>query len=207
MAGYLPQAVIQAGAVAVKQYAWYHALGNGRISRQGQCFDVTDGVGDQLYKPNKARIRQDHYIAVDATWGVTLTKGGSLFMTGYRTGNKGACGHDATGWKLFARSATRCAYSGDGYQEILRIYYGPVAVVNGGGNGSSSADGSSTIEFDTPAPTASTDQAAADQAPADVSTISATCGISDGVGMGVATDTNPVVNDNLLPIGERAFTA
>src|SRR4051812_33836339 len=105
--GYLPQQVINAGAVAVKQYAWYHALGNGRVSARGQCFDVTDGVGDQLYKPNKSRIRQDHYTALSATWGVRLLKNGSLFMTGYRTGNKGACGHDATGWKLFARSATR----------------------------------------------------------------------------------------------------
>src|SRR6476469_1909214 len=43
--GYLPQQVINAGAVAVKQYAWYHALGNGRVSARGQCFDVTDGVG------------------------------------------------------------------------------------------------------------------------------------------------------------------
>ena len=108
---YLPQAVIDAGAVVVKQYAWFHVLGNGRVSSQGQCYDVTDGVGDQLYKPNRARVRQDHYTAVDATWGVRLVKNGTLFMTGYRTGNKGACGHDATGWKLYARSATRCAVS------------------------------------------------------------------------------------------------
>ena len=46
-------------------------------------------------------------------------------MTGYRRGNKGACGSDATGWKLFARSATRCANQGEDYREILRIYYGP----------------------------------------------------------------------------------
>jgi hypothetical protein len=133
--GYLPQQVINAGALAVKQYAWYHSLGNGRVSNRGQCFDVTDGVGDQLYKPGKARIRQDHYTALNATWGVRLVKNGSLFMTGYRTGNKGACGYDATGWKLYARSATRCAYRGDGYQQILRIYYGPVSV---SGSGSSS---------------------------------------------------------------------
>jgi hypothetical protein len=144
--GYLPQQVINAGAVAVKQYAWYHALGNGRVSKRGQCFDVTDGVGDQLYKPGKARIRQDHYTALTATWGVRLIKNGSLFMTGYRTGSKGACGYDATGWKLYARSATRCAYRGDGYQQILRIYYGPVSL-SGSGNSSSSAS-SSALTFD-----------------------------------------------------------
>jgi hypothetical protein len=134
--GYLPHSVIEAGAVAVKQFAWYHALGRGRVSRSGQCFDVTDGIGDQLYKPNRSRIRSDHYSAVDATWGVRLLKHGSLFMTGYRTGNKGACGHDATGWKLYARSATRCAGRGMGYLQILRIYYGPgLTIVNGGGAG------------------------------------------------------------------------
>jgi hypothetical protein len=216
--GYLPHAVIEAGAVAVKQYAWYHALGNGRVSSHGQCFDVTDGTGDQLYKPGKARIRADHYTALDATWGVRLMKQGSLFMTGYRTGLKGACGHDATGWKLFARSATRCAERGDGFLAILHIYYGPVAVVSGGGS-SSAADGSSfqTINFDAPATTdssastdsgASTDSSASTDTSAsssdsriyatppvttpdgvtDAAVVTAAAGLTGGVGMG-GTDT------------------
>ena len=149
---YLPQAVIDAGAVAVKQYGWFHAMGNGRVSRSGQCYDVTDGVGDQLYKPGKSRIRQDHYTAVAATWGVRLLKNGSLFMTGYRTGSKGVCGHDATGWKLFARSATRCADRGDSFLTILRIYYGPVAVVSSSA-ANIAADGSSSLTVNIDVPT------------------------------------------------------
>lgn len=146
--GYLPHAVIDAGAVAVKQYAWYHALGSGRVSKKGQCYDVTDGVGDQLYKPNRARIRQDHYAAVEQTWGIRLLKNGNLFMTGYRTGNKGACGHDKTGWKLYARSAIRCASRGMGYLDILRIYYGPVAVVGGSHRSAQSSwDSSTSVEM------------------------------------------------------------
>lgn len=217
--GYLPQALIQAGAVAVKQYAWFHALGHGRLSRHGQCYDVTDGVADQLYKPNKARIRQDHYIAVAATWGVRLTKNGSLFMTGYRTGNKGRCGHDSTGWKLFARSAARCANRGDGYLQILRIYYGPVAIVNGGGSGGGAAKGFSSLTIATAAPapdasepdtsassspgTAPLDASAPDEsAPAPgVSPVSAMGGANGGVGI-----LNVTVDED-LPIGERAFTA
>jgi hypothetical protein len=137
---YLPQAVIDAGAVAVKQYAWFHALGNGRISSHGQCFDVTDGVGDQLYKPGKARVRSDHYAAINATWGVRLLKNGQLFMTGYRTGFGANCGRDATGWKLYARSASKCAKRGMGFAEILRTYYGPdVSIVNGGTGGQPSS--------------------------------------------------------------------
>jgi peptidoglycan hydrolase-like amidase len=174
--GYLPHAVIEAGAVAVKQFAWFHALGNGRMSKKGQCYDVTDGVGDQLYKPNRARVRQDHYAAVERTWGVRLLKHGTLFMTGYRTGNKGNCGHDKTGWKLYARSAVRCADRGMGYLDILRIYYGPVAVVGGSGkNASSDSDSTTTVEMSDDS--AATDQAAApatvDAASAEESTTTA----------------------------------
>ncbi|MEO8625260.1 MAG: SpoIID/LytB domain-containing protein [Candidatus Limnocylindrales bacterium] len=122
--GYLPHALIAAGAVAAKQYAWYHAL-SPRHLRDGRCFDVRDGIQDQLYRPGSARIRRDHFDAVDLTWDVTLLKGGRFFMTGYRAGHKGRCGSDANGWKLFARTGTRCANGGKDYMQILRIYYGP----------------------------------------------------------------------------------
>jgi hypothetical protein len=123
--GYLPVAVIEAGAVAAKQYAWYHALQGPRHLRDGRCFDVRDGIQDQLYRPHTARVRQDHYRAVEATWDVSLIKNGKLFMTGYRAGNKGRCGRDANGWKLYARTAVRCARGGKDFLQILRIYYGP----------------------------------------------------------------------------------
>jgi hypothetical protein len=122
---YLPQAVVEAGAVAVKQYAWFHVLQGPRRTRDGRCFDVRDGTSDQLYKPHRARVNADHHSAVDATWNISLLKNGKLFMTGYRRGTKHRCGRDATGWKLFARSATRCAGSGKDFEQILRIYYGP----------------------------------------------------------------------------------
>ena len=122
---YLPFALVEAGAVAVKQYAWYHELHGPRHTADGRCFDVRDGIQDQLYRPHRARVNPSHYAAVDATWKVSLLRSGQLFMTGYRRGYKGRCGHDANGWKLFARTATRCAYSGKDYLQILRIYYGP----------------------------------------------------------------------------------
>ena len=122
---YLPQAVVEAGAVAAKQFAWYHVLQGPRHTKDGRCFDVRDGIQDQLYKPKKSRVRPDHYDAVDATWHITLIKSERFFMTGYRRGDKGRCGRDATGWKLFARTATQCAYKGKDFLQILRIYYGP----------------------------------------------------------------------------------
>jgi hypothetical protein len=132
---YLPLPVVAAGAVAVKQYAWYHTIYTSRAS-DGRCFDVKDGTGDQLYKPNRSRVRPDHHTAIDMTWGVTLRKQGRFLMTGYRRGGKARCGRDATGYKLFAKSATRCAEKGWSWQQILRTYYGPgVELVGGGGGG------------------------------------------------------------------------
>ena len=198
--GYLPQQAINAGAVAVKQYAWYHAVMGGRMTRSGQCFDVTDGTGDQLYTPNRTRIRPDHYVALNATWGVRLAKSGSLFMTGYRTGEPRACGSDATGWKLYARSATRCAYRGDGFVEILHIYYGPVSVFSGSGNGSSTADSAAeTIQFTVPT---TQDTSATTLAP-----VTADAGATGGVSNNSVPVDEDVPAPAAAPIGERAFTA
>ena len=206
---YLPQQVVEAGAVAVKQYAWYHALGRGRVSRHGQCFDVTDGVGDQLYKPGRARVRPDHYAAIAATWNVRLVKNGALFMTGYRTGNKGRCGHDRTGWKLYARSAVRCARQrGMNYLQILRMYYSPVAVVNGGSSGRA-AETFNSMTFDTtptttPETTPQTQPAtpATPTAPAPAApAITSAGGTTGGVGLDV-----DVPETYSTPVGERAFT-
>ena len=134
---YLPQPVIEAGAVAVKQYAWYHAIYSSRSNR-GRCYDVKDSTSDQLYKPDRSRVRADHYKALDKTWNVTLRKDGRFFMTGYRRGEKVRCGKDRTGYKLYARSAIQCARKGYGYQQILRTYYGPRLNLVGGGGQSSS---------------------------------------------------------------------
>ena len=138
---YLPQSVIEAGAVAVKQFGWYHARGRTARSARGQCYDVTDGVGDQLYKPERARVRPAHYAAASKTWNVRLLKHGQLFMTGYRRGSVGPCGRDRNGWKLYALSAKRCARNGYSYLRILRLYYGPsLQVLNGGGGSASAGD-------------------------------------------------------------------
>ena len=145
---YLPQAVVEAGAVAVKQYAWYHTVYSSRSSN-GRCFDVKDGTSDQLYKPSRARIHPDHYRALDATWNVSLRKNGRLFMTGYRRGDKVACGRDATGYKLFARSAVMCARSGLGFRDILRKYYNPGLTLVGSGG-----DSAPRVAVPAPAPAA-----------------------------------------------------
>jgi len=184
---YLPLPVVQAGAVAVKQYAWYHAVYSSR-SADGRCFDVRDGTGDQLYKPSKARVRPDHYKALDSTWNVSLRKpGGRFFMTGYRRGDKVNCGRDATGYKLFARSATQCARKGHGWQEILRTYYGPgLDIVGGGGTNGSSATDSTTPTLSTPDAAAQPGIVAAERLPngrwVDTSPTRPAAGLGSGFG-------------------------
>ena len=128
--GYLPTAVIKAGTVAVKQYGWFYALeGRHRSSYKtadGTCYDVRDTTADQLYKPEKARVTAKHPQAADETWDYSIRKGDRFFLTGYRVGEKGPCASNATGWKLFARTAIKCANElGYNWQQILRAYYDP----------------------------------------------------------------------------------
>lgn len=121
--GYLPYALQQAGAVAVKQYAWWKAR-HPRRSTVG-CFDVRSGTTDQIYNPKTARITLSHYLAVASSWSTYIHKSdGTLLMTGYRRGKPGRrCGADANGWKLYALSAKQCAKRGYSYRAILRLYY------------------------------------------------------------------------------------
>ena len=151
--GYLPQAVVEAGAVAVKQYAWYHAVFTSRTAN-GRCYDVRDGVTDQLYKPAKARVSPEHHRAIDLTWGVTIYKNGRFIMTGYRRGDKVRCGRDATGYRLYARSAISCARRGQDWRQILRTYYGPDMTLVGDGGGRGGSTGSDSNGSDTSDPPA-----------------------------------------------------
>jgi hypothetical protein len=128
---YLPPATLEAGAIAVKQFAWYHSLaGNHRrgfVTRSGKCFDVLSTTRDQLYQPHKARIHSRHWRAIDRTWGISLRKGskGKFFLTQYRYGAKVRCGRDADGRRLMERSAVSCARKGYAADQILATYYGP----------------------------------------------------------------------------------
>jgi hypothetical protein len=124
----LHMTTLEAGAVATKQYAWYHALkGNHRsgFRRSGRCYDVRDDVTDQLYRPERARPTQRQLRAIQATWGLTLRKKGRFFLTGYRAGTAARCAADANGWKLYAKSVQACARKGWSRQRVQRAYLSP----------------------------------------------------------------------------------
>lgn len=126
---YDPMAVLEAGATAVKQYAWYYALEGhhrpGYRTAQGVCYDVRDDTRDQLFKPEYANPTDKQLRAVANTWDLTLRKNGRFFLTGYRYGDNVACGSDADGWKLYERSMVRCAQQGWDARKIQSRYYQP----------------------------------------------------------------------------------
>lgn len=126
---YLPQAVLEVGATATKQYAWYYTLeGNHRSwyrTADGVCYDVKDTTDDQLFRPERADVKQKQLDAVEATWGLTLRKNGRFFLTGYRAGVEAECGADANGWKIYAKSAVDCAEKGMDRQAIQELYLKP----------------------------------------------------------------------------------
>lgn len=125
----LPKAALEAGATAVKQYAWYYAMrGHHRAdyrTRSGQCYDVRDDTRDQLYKPESVRPTQKQLEAIAATWALSLRKNGRFFLTGYRAGSSVSCARDADGWRLYEASVVHCAKQGWSRQRIQERYYAP----------------------------------------------------------------------------------
>jgi hypothetical protein len=128
-----PREALRAGAVAVKEYAWYNAMRwRGKTGPDGQCYDVSDSTIDQLYSPEDRDPAATLVAAVDATWDVAVHRSGRVFSTHYQGGKDVACGSDADGTWLFQRSAMRCARDGKTADEILLLYYGPDAEIVGG---------------------------------------------------------------------------
>lgn len=130
---WLPDAVLEVGATAVKQYAWYYALaGHHRSGYRagGTCYDVRDDTMDQLFRPEHATPRANQLSAIATTWDLTLRKKGRFFLTGYRAGTVSKCAADADGWRIYTRSAQTCAESkGWSRQKIQERYYGSVQFV------------------------------------------------------------------------------
>ena len=113
----------KAGAVAVKQYAWYHVLHYRGGRHNGKCYDVRDTTSDQIYmSKNLNTIPSGVHSVVNATWSWRLWRGEKFPMTGYRTGSPSPCASDA-GYRLYAKSANRCAVNGWSATRILEKYY------------------------------------------------------------------------------------
>jgi len=126
---WLPQAALEVGATAVKQYGWYYALEghhrSGYKTAAGVCYDVQDDTADQLYHPEWANPSQKQLDALAATWDLTLRKNDRFILTGYRYGDSVPCASDADGWHLYEQSMQDCADKGWTRQKIQETYYAP----------------------------------------------------------------------------------
>ena len=74
-----PIETIKAGALAVKQYAWYYAI----VYRGGEveledgsmaCYDVQDTTVDQVYYPEQWSPSDKHLRAIESSWLLTVRK-------------------------------------------------------------------------------------------------------------------------------------
>ena len=120
-----PQASLRAGAVAVKSYGWYWALHSTRKTPSGQCFDVYDNTSSQVYKPGSA-VKATN-AAVDATWGVRMTRGGKILQAHY-CATTTACGAWVDGDWMSQYGSRDKANAGWGYKKILKHYYRGIAL-------------------------------------------------------------------------------
>jgi hypothetical protein len=135
-----PGEALKAGAVAVKQYAWYWAMHwRGKSAPDGSCYDVVDSSVDQVYAPESRVPSPAHVAAVDATWGLSIHRAGGLFQTHYDAGANAPCGTDANGSWLLQLGAMQCARDGMTAAAILDTYYGPGLQFVGGLPGAGSA--------------------------------------------------------------------
>ncbi|HEY0603788.1 MAG TPA: SpoIID/LytB domain-containing protein [Herpetosiphonaceae bacterium] len=116
-----PEASLDAGAVAVTQYAWSEAFVKQKWRTQGYSFDVVDSTCDQVYKDrdtSKDYTRTD--AAVARMWGTILTRGSSLITTYYRAKDSQCGSKDCMGqWGTY--NLANKGYSG---LQILFYYYG-----------------------------------------------------------------------------------
>lgn len=121
-----PNAALDAGAVAVKQYAWHTAFIARKWRNQGYTFDLLDSTCDQHYQPESYRPATDAALA--RTWWITLTRNGNLFPLYYRA-RDAQCAQrriaDCMGqWGSYDR-----AIAGATGTQILLHYYEPAVLM------------------------------------------------------------------------------
>ena len=120
---------LQAGAVAVKSYAWYWVTHfGGYVKTAAGCFDVTDDTSFQVYRAGSANDRTT--AAVITSWPVAARVNGRIYEASYRAylhSPSDACGEDANGSELSQYGAQACneASTGNKYNVILQTYYYP----------------------------------------------------------------------------------
>ena len=126
-------ASLRAGAMAVKEYAWYWISVGGKQAALGA--DVKDNTDDQVYDPNVSYASTD--AAVDATWAYVLLRNNELFQAQYCAGSYGADPSADCPWANEYMTQWGTAYYADQGQSwtwICRFYYPDTAIAPGSPN-------------------------------------------------------------------------
>jgi hypothetical protein len=142
---------LRAGAVTIKEYAWYYTIHYRGGTGTGGCFDVFDNSNDQVYYPERWTPAASHIQAVESTWTESITKNGAFILTGYRPGTDVPCGSDAIGNRLFQKSARQCALAGKTGEEILHVYFDPGMVLQGAPTPPGAPTAAVAVPYDTSA--------------------------------------------------------
>ncbi|PRY14561.1 peptidase inhibitor family I36 protein [Kineococcus rhizosphaerae] len=120
-----PNASLDAGAVAVKNYAWHKALHSTSRTPAGQCFDVRDTTADQRYVPSSARASTS--AAVERTWNTRLLRSGRILLAHYCKSPTACSGWVQGDWMSQEGSRDQAA-AGRSSATILRSWYRDVVV-------------------------------------------------------------------------------
>lgn len=117
-------ASLDAGAVAVAQYAYQTAVIEQKWSRRGYAFDVVDSMCDQVYVDGLSHPRTN--AAVERMWGLTMVRGGATFTPYYRA-TDGLC--VGVGDCMGQWGSQELAAQGWNAGQILTRYYGNIVLV------------------------------------------------------------------------------
>jgi hypothetical protein len=142
---------LEAGAVAVRDYAWYFVVNGSKGSdplgsnpTPNPCsFDVDDWTNYQDFQPS-APTQPTTNTAIADTSSYLYSLNSAIPETGFNAGDKGdSCGEDygnsGTGVMSQWGSQT-CAEGGDDFQQILAKYYGFSLAVGGSRDASVAVD-------------------------------------------------------------------
>lgn len=119
-----PAASLDAGAIAVKQFAWYSAFVERKWQRRGyNNFDLLDNTCDQVYRPGTTKQATD--AAVARTWHTYLSRNGRLFPTFFRD-RDATCESSITPDDCMGQwGSYDLANAGWTAEQILQYYYAP----------------------------------------------------------------------------------
>jgi len=114
-------ASLEAGAMAVKTYAWYWI----QLGGKWPDADVYDSTCDQVYNPAVAYASTN--AAVDATWDFAMTNGGRLFMASYRA-YQSQCPAGSYPGCMGQWDSESLAEEGWSWQDILHYFYSDISI-------------------------------------------------------------------------------